>query len=204
MAPTIITKAGTITQAMLAVHHKMMISTILESSSPSRFVDESDRVVLSDSVGDGLERGIGEEEGAVEGIHVGCSVVGAILGEEEGSVEGNRVGCSVGTSDVKTHVHVVTQPTLLVGYRVGYHVGYRVGTVPHASAKPYAPNPTATGPSSSVAAIVVRTDGRLRPDDAARQFWPYSELVLFVSQHESLYFEIQQYLSWLSPMHGPS
>ena len=200
MAPTIITKAGTITQAMLAVHHKMMISTILESSSPSRFVDESDRVVLSDSVGDGLERGIGEEEGAVEGIHVGCSagtsddgigeeegavegihvgcsVVGTILGEEEGSVEGNRVGCSVGTSDVKTHVHVVTQPTLLVGYRVGYHVGYRVGTVPHASAKPYAPNPTATGPSSNVAAIVVRTDGRLRPDDAARQVWPYSELV---------------------------
>jgi hypothetical protein len=119
---------------MLDVHHKMMISTVLESSSPSRFVDESDRVVLSDSVGDGLEReigeeegnvegihvscsvgtsdgGIGEEEGAVEGIHVGCSVVGTILGEEEGSVEGNRVGCSVGTSDVKTHVHVVTQPT---------------------------------------------------------------------------------------------
>ena len=180
MAPTIITKAGTITNAMLAVHHKMMISTILESSSPSRFVDESDRVVLSDSVGDGLERGIGEEEGAVEGIHVGCSVVGTILGEEEGSVEGNRVGCSVGTSDVKTHVHVVTQPTLLVGYRVGYHVGYRVGYRVYASAKPYAPNPTATGPSSSVAAIVVRTDGRLRPDDAsddaARQFWPYSLL----------------------------
>ena len=166
MTPTITTA---ITQAMLNVHHKMMISTILESSSPSRFVDESDRVVLSDSVGDGLERGIGEEEGNVEGIHVGCSVVGTILGEEEGSVEGNRVGCSVGTSDVKTHVHVVTQPTLLVGYRVGYRV--------YASAKPYAPNPTATGPSSNVAAIVVRTDGRLRPDDAARQFWPYSELV---------------------------
>jgi hypothetical protein len=113
----------------------------------------------------------------------------------------------VGTSDVKTHVHVVTQPTLLVvGYRVGYHVGYRVGYRVYASAKPYAPNPTATGPSSSVAAIVVRIDGVdcVPPDaDAARQFWPYSELVLSVSQHESLCFEIQQYLSWLSPMHSP-